>query len=77
MVNYTVIEILLNGSNKNDLEKKEIIDRIIFIETNWNEFTELEYYQIVNNLKLNQLDPIAYGLNYNQTALKKHLSKIL
>lgn len=76
MVNYTQIEILLNGSNKNWEEKDYIIDRVVFIENNWNEFTELEYYSIIKELKNNQLDKIAFGLNYQANHITKHLKQL-
>lgn len=76
MVNYTQIEILLSGSNKNWEEKKSIKNRVVFIESNWNEFTELEYYSIIKELQDNQLDKIAFGLNYQANHITKHLKHL-
>ena len=50
--------------------------RLDFIDNNWNEFTELEYYNIKDKLISSQLDPILSGQNYNQTDIRKHLNKL-
>lgn len=50
--------------------------RLDFINENWNEFTELEYYAIIQELKDNELDPVTHGRNFNQTDIRKHLNKL-
>ena len=52
-------------------------DRLIYIDNNWNEFTEAEYDLIMANLYNNLLDPIAFGFGYDQGDIKRHLRKIL
>ena len=51
-------------------------NRIEYIDTNWDEFTKLEYYSIIEKLKESQLDPITSGQNYNQTDILTHLKKL-
>lgn len=51
-------------------------DRLEFINENWNEFTEQEYYRLIDYLKDNQMDAITSGFNYNQTDIRKHLKKL-
>lgn len=51
-------------------------DRLIYIDDNWNEFTELEYEGIIRLLRWNQLDPILNGFGYNQTDIRRHLNKL-
>lgn len=75
MVSYTSIEILLNNSNKTTQERDAIIDRVIYIETNWNEFTQAEYWEIIKDLENNQLDRIAFGLNYKMGDILKHIKQ--
>lgn len=50
--------------------------RVDYINENWNEFTEQEYYDLIQHLKDNELDPITQGRNYNQTDIKNHLKKL-
>ena len=50
--------------------------RVDYINENWNEFTEREYYDLIQHLKDNELDPITQGRNYNQTDIKNHLKKL-
>jgi len=50
--------------------------RVEYINENWNEFTEQEYYDLIQHLKDNELDPITQGRNYNQTDIKNHLKKL-
>ena len=50
--------------------------RLDYINENWNEFTEMEYYDLIEKLKDNELDPITHGRNYNQTDIKNHLNKL-
>jgi hypothetical protein len=50
--------------------------RIDYIDNNWNEFTELEYWTIISKLKESQLDPITSGQNYNQTDILNHIRKL-
>lgn len=72
MVNWTYCERLIANSS---LDTELIRDRLIYIETNWNEFTEVEYYDTLEVLRNSQIDPILSGLNYNQTDIVKHLQK--
>jgi hypothetical protein len=51
-------------------------DRLEYLEANENEFTQAEYWVIVEQLKDNLLDPITSGMNYNQTDILKHLKKL-
>lgn len=71
MVDYPYIEKLLSLATI-DIDW----DRIEYIDKNWNEFTEIEYYAIISNLKQSQLDPITSGQNYNQTDILKHINKL-
>jgi len=50
--------------------------RMDFLNENWNEFTELEYYSYIDKLKESELDPVTSGQNYNQTDILKHLKKL-
>ena len=50
--------------------------RMDYINENWNEFTEMEYYSMIDKLKESELDPVTSGLNYNQTDILKHLKKL-
>ena len=50
--------------------------RLDYINENWNEFTESEYYNLVNKLRENEQDPVTSGMNYNQTDILKHLKKL-
>ncbi len=52
------------------------IMRIKHLEDNWNEFTEVEYQDILSKLYDNQIDPISNGLNYGQKDIIKHLKKL-
>ena len=74
MVNWNYCERLLKSSS--DPDNEEIRDRLIYIDTNWNEFTELEYYEIVKDLVENQQDPIISGHSYGQKDIVKHLRKL-
>ena len=62
------------------LERNSSVDadwiRLLYINDNWNEFTELEYYGIIDKLKQNELDPIASGLNYGTRDIQKKLNKL-
>ena len=51
-------------------------NRLDYINENWNEFTEIEYYFIIEKLKESELDPVTMGFNYNQTDIKNHLKKL-
>lgn len=51
--------------------------RVDYINENWNEFTEIEYYDLIGKLKDNELDPITQGRNYNQTDIRNHLNKLI
>lgn len=46
------------------------MDRLVFIDNNWNEFTEEEYYITVRKLLEERLEPITNGFYYNQTDIK-------
>jgi hypothetical protein len=50
--------------------------RLDYINENWNEFTEMEYYDLIQKLKDNELDPVTQGRNYNQTDIRNHLKKL-
>lgn len=50
--------------------------RMDYINENWNEFTEMEYYNFIEKLKQSELDPVTSGQNYNQTDIRKHLNKL-
>lgn len=50
--------------------------RMDYINENWNEFTEMEYYDFIDKLKRSELDPVTSGQNYNQTDIRKHLNKL-
>lgn len=76
MVSWTVIEILMNGSNLTNFEMEEIKERLFVIDSNWNEFNEMEYYVILDMLKLSQVDKISNGMNYSQTEIINHLRKL-
>lgn len=52
------------------------VDRLMYLEKNWNEFAEEEYKEIVKKIYDNQLDPISYGFNYGQKDIIKHLNKL-
>lgn len=51
-------------------------DRLIYLEDNWGEFEEAEYWGVVQKLKDNQLDPIVHALNYGQKDIMRHLKKL-
>lgn len=71
MVDYVYIDKLMT------LSTIEIDwNRIDYIDNNWNEFTELEYWTIISKLKESQLDPITSGQNYNQTDILNHIRKL-
>lgn len=71
MVDFYLIERLENMSS---IE----VDwgRMDYINENWNEFTEIEYYSIIEKLRQTEVDPITSGLNYNQTDILNHLKKL-
>lgn len=46
------------------------------IDSDWNEFTETEYFRLVKELNDSQLDKISNGFSYNQTEILKHLKKL-
>ena len=50
--------------------------RVDYINENWNEFTEHEYYDLIEHLKDNELDPITQCRNYNMGDIKRHLKKL-
>lgn len=50
--------------------------RVDYINENWNEFTEMEYYNFIEKLKQAELDPVTSGQNYNMSDIKKHLKKL-
>ena len=50
--------------------------RLDYINENWNEFTELEYYSIIGKLKDNELDPITSGQNYGTRDIQKKLKNL-
>lgn len=74
MVNWNYIERLLLSSS--DPLKHEIRERLIWIDSNWSEFAEVEYYDLISRLIDTQLDPITSGLNYLQKDIVKHLNKL-
>lgn len=51
-------------------------DRLDYIDQNWNEFTETEYYSIIDKLKDNELDPISSGQNYSTRDIQKKLKNL-
>lgn len=53
-------------------EEKERLEK-----TDFESMDLEEVYKVVNYLKDRQLDPIAYGFNYSQTDIIKHLKKLL
>ena len=55
---------------------KPNINRLIEMENNWNEFTEIEYREILRKTRENIIDPIPNGMNYNQTDIRRHLKKL-
>lgn len=67
---------LLGFSSKQEAEIEKLRIRIIEIETDWNEFTEQEYYMIIEDLKNSQIDKISNGLSYNMTEIQRHLKKL-
>lgn len=72
MVNWTYCERLIQGSS---IDTSAILNRLYYIESNWNEFTEIEYYDLLEILRDSQLDPILSGSNYIQKDIIKHLQK--
>lgn len=76
MIKWNAVEYLLSRSSKDEKELKEINERLIYIDSNWNEFTEVEYYDIMRELGDSMLDPISNGMSYNQTDILKHLKKL-
>lgn len=70
------VEMLLGYSCKQFSELDRIRNRITEIDTDWNEFTEQEYYMILEDLRNSQIDKISNGLSYNQTEIRNHLRKL-
>ena len=76
MVSWNYIEMLFAYSSKPLSEINAIRDRLTTLDTYWNEFAELEYYEIIQDLQNSQLDLISNGFSYNQTEIRKHLKKL-
>lgn len=70
------IEMLIGFSCISEQRIQHLRDRIIVIESSWNEFAESEYYDIVRELNDSQLDRIAYGFPYQQKDILSHLRKL-
>ena len=71
MVNWNAIEKLSRLSTY-----RIDYDRLEYLEENENEFTQAEYWVIIERLKENILDPITSGMNYYQSDILKHLKKL-
>ena len=52
------------------------VDRLQYIENNWNEFTEIEYETLLQKLYEAVPDPITHGRGYGQKDIIKHLKKL-
>ena len=76
MVSWNYVEMLFAYSCIDPSEIDEIRDRLTTIDSNWNEFTESEYYKILTDLQDSQLDKISNGFSYNMTEISRHLKKL-
>lgn len=76
MVEWHHINKLLACANISEAEKERIEDRLVTLESIGNDFAEEEYYLIIESLQNNQLDPITYGFNYNQTDIRRKLKQL-
>jgi len=76
MVSWNYIEMLFAYSSKSQNEINDLRDRLTTLDTNWNEFAEIEYYDIIKDLQNSQLDLISNGFSYNQTEILRHLKKL-
>jgi len=67
---HNYIESLLLGSSLPEAREREIYHNLQI-----GGFTNIEAMEVIEYLKKNQVDPISSGHNYNQTDIKRKLSK--
>ena len=57
-------------------EMNTIVDRLLFLDKQDDEFSHYEIEMLMERIRHNQLDPIIYGFNYGSKDIINHLKKL-
>lgn len=76
MFSWLVVEKGLLRCSLEEHRIEAIKDRLMKLEGKEDEFSISEVYDILNEIRDNQFDPIVNGVNYNQSDIMNHLKKL-